>query len=128
MEPTSAQILMFNTVNDIFDWAQLRIEAFTALTEALGIEDKERVLASISEADFNEVINNLKVDDKPATPAVKAKVVVARGAGFFAATGKRLGQVPPEAQVAMVAPAKTLNALMKFKFNTVLDGEAGRHA
>ena len=78
----------------------------------------------LSEDDWKIAIIAWKIDDNPAAPAHKAKAVVARGAAYFVATGKRLGEAQAPATASVDAASKggesgNLTALGKFNLNTV---------
>ena len=85
----------------------------------LGVEvdDHPRVLAALSESDWDDAISKWSALAKPATPAQRAKAVVARGAAVLNTTGLRVGE-----QVAVtsnVPNVSTGSGLGKFNFNTV---------
>ena len=79
--------------------------------------DHPRVLAAVSEADWDEAISKWSALAKPASPALKAKAVVAKGAAVLKTTGLRVGEQAP---VSSIVPSmSTGSGLGKFNFNTV---------
>ena len=131
MEPTPAQLKDFNLVSDIMEWAQLKGDAAKGLLDVLGLEESDhvRVMAAVSDDDWKESIGRWRVGNADATPAQRAKAVVARGAAYLAATGRRLGvQVQQPLSLRLATGAMPLEAgpssassLTRFKFNTVIN-------
>ena len=119
MEPTPVEMQSFTTVQSVFLWAQLKGDPLQELLNILGVEvdDHPRVLAALSESDWDDAISKWSALAKPATPAQRAKAVVARGAAVLKTTGLRVGE-----QVAVtsnVPNVSTGSGLGKFNFNTV---------
>ena len=87
MEPTPVEM------QSVFLWAQLKGDPLQELLNILGVEvdDHPRVLAALSESDWDDAISKWSALAKPATPAQKAKAVVARGAAVLKTTGLRVG-------------------------------------
>ncbi len=94
MEPTASQLQTMNLVSDAIAWAQLTGELAKDLMSATGAEDTDhvRVLASISDADWSEVLANWTIDGKYASPAQRAKAEHPAGAYELY---DRLRHVPP---------------------------------
>ena len=84
IEPTPVEMQSFTTVESVFLWAQLKGESLQKLLYILGVEDDDhpRVLAAVSEADWDEAISKWSALANPASPALKAKAVVAKGAAL----------------------------------------------
>ncbi len=119
MEPTPVEMQSFTTVQSVCAWAQLKGEPLQKLLYILGIEDNDhpRVLAAVSEADWDEAISKWSALAKPASPALKAKAVVAKGAAVLKTTGLRVGEQAP---VSSIVPSMSNGSgLGKFNFNTV---------
>ena len=119
MEPTPVEMQSFTTVESVFLWAQLKGETLQKLLYILGVEDDDhpRVLAAVSEADWDEAISKWSALANPASPALKAKAVVAKGAAVLKTTGLRVGEQAP---VSSIVPSmSTGSGLGKFNFNTV---------
>ena len=76
-----------------------------------------RVLAALSESDWDDAISKWSAHAKPATPAQRAKAVVARGAAVLKTTGLRVGE--QVAVTSTVPNVSTGSGLGKFNFNTV---------
>ena len=91
MEPTPVEMQSFTTVESVFVWAQLKGEPLQKLLYILGVEDDDhpRVLAAVSEADWDGAIAKWSALAKPASPALKAKTVVASGAAVLTTTRRR---------------------------------------
>ena len=131
MEPTPAQLKDFSVVSDIMEWAQLKDAAAKGLLDVLGLEESDhiRVMAALSDDDWKESIGRWRVGNADATPAQRAKAVVARGAAYLAATGRRLGvQVQQPLSLRLATGAMPLEAgpssassLTRFKLNTVIN-------
>ena len=119
MEPTPVEMHSFTTVQSVFVWAQLKGEPLQKLLYILGVEDDDhpRVLAAVSEADWDEAISKWSELAKPASPALKAKAVVAKGAAVLKTTGLRVGEQTPV--TSTVPNMSTGSGLGKFNFNTV---------
>ena len=119
MEPTPAQTASFTTVKDERAWAQIKPDAMASMYSALGFEDTDhyRVLGMISDSDFEKFLKDFKVAEDMATPALRAKAVLARGAAFFITTGKRLGATFPEEVSSPLA--KPAPVMTKFKLSSV---------
>ena len=119
MEPTPVEMQSFTTVESVFLWAQLKGETLQKLLYILGVEDDDhpRVLAAVSETDWDEAISKWSALANPASPALKAKAVVAKGAAVLKTTGLRVGEQAP---VSSIVPSmSTGSGLGKFNFNTV---------
>ena len=119
MEPTPVEMQSFTTVESVFVWAQLKGEPLQKLLYILGVEDDDhpRVLAAVSEADWDGAISKWSALAKPASPALKAKAVVAKGAAVLKTTGLRVGEQAPVSSI--VPNMSTGSGLGKFNFNTV---------
>ena len=119
MEPTPVEMESLKTVQSVCAWAQLYGEQLQTLLYILGIEDNDhpRVLAAVSDKDWDEAISKWSALAKPASPALKAKAVVARGAAVLKTTGVRIGEQTPESSSA--SSMATGSGLGKFNFNTV---------
>ena len=119
MEPTPVEMESFKTVQSVCAWAQLYGEPLQKLLYILGIEDNDhpRVLAAVSNKDWDEAISKWSALAKPASPALKAKAVVARGAAVLKTTGVRIGEQTSENSSA--SSMATGSGLGKFNFNTV---------
>ena len=71
----------------------------------------------VSEADWDGAISKWSALANPASPALKAKAVVAKGAAVLKTTGLRVGEQAP---VSSIVPSmSTGSGLGKFNFNTV---------
>ena len=119
MEPTPVEMQSFTTVESVFLWAQLKGETLQKLLYILGVEDDDhpRVLAAVSETDWDEAISKWSALANPASPALKAKAVVAKGAAVLKTTGLRVGEQAP---VCSIVPSMSAGSgLGKFNFNTV---------
>ena len=101
MEPTPVEMESFKTVLSVCAWAQLNGEPLQKLLYILGIEDNDhpRVLAAVSDKDWDEAISKWSALAKPASLALKAKAVVARGAAVLKTTGLRVGEQTPESAI-----------------------------
>ena len=91
MEPTPVEMQSFTTVESVFVWAQLKGEPLQKLLYILGVEDDDhpRVLAAVSVADWDGAISKWSALAKPASPAQKAKTVVASGAAALTTSAAR---------------------------------------
>ena len=58
-----------------------------------------RVLAAVSETDWDEAISKWSALANPASPALKAKAVVAKGAAVLKTTGLRVGEQAPVSSI-----------------------------
>ena len=118
MEPTPVEMQSFATVKSVFLWVQLRGDSLQALLNILGVEvvDYPRILVALSK-NWDDAIAKWSALAKPATPAQKAKTVVARGAAVLTTTGRHVGeQATDTSSVSIVATGTELG---KFKFNAV---------
>ena len=108
MEPTLVEMQSFTIVEPVFVWAQLEGEPLQKLLYILGVEDDDhpRVLAAVSEADWDGAISKWSALAKPASPALKAKAVVAKGAAVLKTTGLRVGEQAP---VSSIVPNKDVD-------------------
>ena len=81
MEPTPVEMQSFTTQQSVFLSAQLKGDPLQELLNILGVEvdDHPRVLAALSESDWDDAISKWSALAKPATPAQRAKAVFARG-------------------------------------------------
>ena len=127
MEPTPVEMQSFTTVQSVFLWAQLKGDPLQKLLYILGVEvdDHPRVLAAVSESDWDDAISKWSAVSKPASPAQKAKAVVAKGTTVLKTTGLRVGE--QVAVTSTVPNVSTGSGLGKFNFNTVTNrsSEAG---
>ena len=73
MEPTLVEMQSFTTVQSVFLWAQLKGDPLQELSNILAVEvdDHPRVLAALSESDWDDAISKWSALAKPATPAQK---------------------------------------------------------
>jgi hypothetical protein len=122
MESTPSELASLTLVVDAFKWAQLKQDAVDSILDALGIEKDDflRVLAAVSDKDWNATLEGWMIESKGATPAQKAKAAVARGVAQKAAN---LNSKPAEVASAAVPPHghTTIGGLSKFKLNTVVN-------
>ena len=111
-EDLHTEMQSFATVRSVFLWAQLKGDPLQALLNRLGVEvvDHPRVLAAVSESDWGGAIAVFALA-KPATPAQKAKTVVARGAAVLTITGRLVSKQVPVAPSSAVMEVRSIRGL-----------------